>query len=250
MKKIIHILNGDALKKRFPTSLKGELIVCRECMIDGPVRGESLEQVLANRSRFMSEAYGVTEEEYRIKTIHEMTAITTISPNSQVNLWFEDDLFCQVHFWMICRQLGRQKVTENIFLVRALDLQMGFGRMSDEQLVQAYQRKRRISAEQLRSLSALWRAYQKDHISEMQSIASDLGTSMPFIQTAVDAHIARIPDENFKGRPYESIRQIMHDLDTTEFGSVFAEFSVREAIYGLGDLQVKRIWEKVMAEQF
>ena len=37
-----HILNGDALKSQFPERILGEIIVARECLVDGPVEGHRL----------------------------------------------------------------------------------------------------------------------------------------------------------------------------------------------------------------
>lgn len=38
----IHILNGDALNECFPNDLKGERIIARACLVDGPVKAASL----------------------------------------------------------------------------------------------------------------------------------------------------------------------------------------------------------------
>ena len=59
-----HILNGDALKAQFPEEIPGEIIVMRECLIEGPVAGRSIEEILDNRARFITNEYGGTEDEY------------------------------------------------------------------------------------------------------------------------------------------------------------------------------------------
>jgi hypothetical protein len=43
-----HILNGDALKGQFPSEIPGQLIVARECLVDGDVSGESLSEFFRN----------------------------------------------------------------------------------------------------------------------------------------------------------------------------------------------------------
>ena len=52
MKKQYHILNGDALKEKFPEDLKGEIVVARECMVVGNVKGSTLEEVFQSRAQF------------------------------------------------------------------------------------------------------------------------------------------------------------------------------------------------------
>ena len=46
----------------------------------------------------------------------------------------------------------------------------------------------------------------------------------------------------------KSLKQIISELKTHEFDPVFKEFCQREAIYGLGDLQVKRMFDKITEE--
>jgi hypothetical protein len=58
--------------------------------------------------------------------------------------------------------------------------------------------------------------------------------------------LARIPTENNPGRPVQSLLEIMDELGTTDFGLIFKEFNKREAIYGFGDLQVKRLLDGLL----
>ncbi len=40
MRKQYHILNGDSLKEQFPENIQGDIIVARECLVDGNVKGK------------------------------------------------------------------------------------------------------------------------------------------------------------------------------------------------------------------
>ncbi|NBC64259.1 MAG: hypothetical protein GVY07_01180 [Bacteroidetes bacterium] len=51
------ILNGDALKGQFPVRVSGEIIVCRECLVDGPVNGETLDNLFERRANFIANSY-------------------------------------------------------------------------------------------------------------------------------------------------------------------------------------------------
>jgi hypothetical protein len=74
---------------------------------------------------------------------------------------------------------------------------------------------------------------------------ANLKGKYPFIPAAVEAHIARIPTENSPGRPRQTLLDIMKELETDEFGPVFREFCKLESIYGLADLQVKRLLKEI-----
>ena len=58
MKKQYHILNGDALKEVFPKSIPGDLIITRECLVDGNVKGKNRNDFYRNRAEFLSNNYG------------------------------------------------------------------------------------------------------------------------------------------------------------------------------------------------
>lgn len=97
MRKQIHILNGDSLKEQFQDEIQGDLIVMRECLVDGNTEGESLDELYKTRAHFISDSYGdFTPDDYFKKTVSEFEKIQSIQANSDINLWFEDELFCQV----------------------------------------------------------------------------------------------------------------------------------------------------------
>ena len=116
MSKQFHILNGDALKEQFPQDVPGEQIVLRECFVDGPVDANTLEELYEIRSKFIVDNYEGTVQEYSEKVIPEFNKITSLHENCDVNLWFEDDLFCQVNFWFTIHLLQLKKC--NTFLIR------------------------------------------------------------------------------------------------------------------------------------
>lgn len=238
-----HILNGDALKEQFPENILGEIIVARECLVDGPVSGNSLEEFFETRAKFISSEYGGTREGYFNKVVVEFEKIRNIPTSLEVHLWFEDDLFCQVNLWFVVHLLSKNKHTK-IFLIRPpVHNQYGFGGLSKEKLLLAYQKRQKL--EKLDVLKRLWPAYQSNQSDALNKLAAELEKEYPFILPAVEAHIDRIPTHNDPGRPAKSLRRIMDELQTKEFGPVFREFNKRESIYGFGDLQVKRLFDSI-----
>ena len=49
-----------------------------------------------------------------------------------------------------------------------------------------------------------------------------------------------------QSRPYTSLLEITKKLKPSSFGKVFVEFSQKEAVYGFGDIQVKRIFDEIV----
>ena len=132
MESTYHILNGDALLEQLPDSIEGERLVCRECLVDGDVQGDTLEELYATRAKFIGTHYpGETEEGYYAEAVPELNKIAAIPAGSNVYLWFEDDLFCQVNLWFVASMLPDEV---EVFLVRPEgDLLCFYGRHQKRQ---------------------------------------------------------------------------------------------------------------------
>jgi hypothetical protein len=235
-----HILNGDALLEQFPSNIEGGSIVCRECLIIGNVRGESLAEFYETRAKFISDQYDTTVLDYKQKVVTEFNKIQNIENDAEINLWFEDDLFCQVNFWFILHLINQYGINANLFLVRPTEKSpYSFGSYNQSELTSMYSNRIQLSG--IENLLELWPAYKKDHTGRLLLIARKIKHIYPFILKAVNAHIDRIPTDAYLGRPKQALIQIMKDLKTKEFGIVFREFSKREGIYGFGDTQVKAL---------
>ena len=95
---IMHILAGDYLAESFQQNdIEGEIVVCRECLIEGETDARSLEEFWQLRAKFFEKTYG--ENNYHGKTVCEFEKINHITANDEVNLWFGNELFCQTNMW-------------------------------------------------------------------------------------------------------------------------------------------------------
>ncbi len=151
-----HILNGDSLKEQFPKSLQGEIIVAKECLVDGSVKGNNLTDFFKTRAKFISSNYdGYNEQDYFEKAVPEFQKMQNIPDNTDINLWFEDDLFCQVNFWFVINILSKSHRNNQFFLIRPKShSQYGFGGLNQLELISIY--KNRIALTELDTLARLW----------------------------------------------------------------------------------------------
>ncbi len=245
MKKQYHILNGDVLKNQFPENIPGEIIVIRECLIDGSAEGNDLKNLFATRAKFISDSYeGCSEQDYFKKTVPEFQKIPNISQDADINLWFEDDLFCQVNLWFVTSLLEHYQMHNYAFLVRPkIHNEFGFGGLNQSELISVYDNRLRLV--EIAKLSQLWKLYQKNETVGLLQIAEEVKNIYPFILPAVKAHIDRLPKDGDLGRPTNTLIKIMDKLQTEEFELIFREFNKCESIYGFGDLQVKQLFDKI-----
>ena len=244
-----HVLNGDALSAQFPEGIEGERIVARECLVDGPVGGKDLDTFFQTRAAFLNEAYGDSAmEDYLSGTVSEFQKIMGLPKGALLCLWFEDDLFCQVNFWFVCWLIHQYTNEVEVFLIRPEGaLQYGFGGLGQAALKEAYHNRQAIT--DVASIAALWIFYCNGDTQSLLESGKKLERTYPFILPAIEAHLERLPSKDSPGRPVTSLKAIINDLNTTEFGPVFRAFNERESIYGYGDLQVKHLFDKIIAGQ-
>lgn len=245
--KAVHILNGDSLKSQLQSVLKAELIIARECLIDGNVQGSTSTEFYRNRANFIAGYEGCRCEDYYQKTVPELNKINTLSPGCEVTCWFEDDLFCQANFWYVIHLLSKHKKLGKVFLVRPNEgNEYSFANMTAQELTHACAKRQLLSPSDILLLAELWPLYQQNNINGMLSCASKLDERFPFLLPAIEAQQIRTPDESGLGYPERVLLALVDELSSKEFPVVFREFSKRMAIYSFGDLQVKRMFDRVI----
>ena len=172
--------------------MEGEIIVARECLVDGEVQADSLDELFTLRASFISNNYGAcTVEEYLADSKAEFDKILAIPKGANAYLWFEDDLFCQVNFWFVCYLLHIKSRDLRVHLVRPpVHTPFGFGGLDNDQLITAFQNATPLS--QISEIAQLWVQYQSGDLDGLKLSASKLRNTLPFIEAAVDAHLLRI----------------------------------------------------------
>lgn len=246
MADIYHILNGDALKDIFPENLSGEIIICRECLVDGNVKGDTLDQLFASRAEFLNNADEGKHVDYFSYVVKEFEKLKTVSKNSEINLWFENDLFCQVNLWFILHLVDEYRIHNSLFLVHPKpEFKYSFGGMKSDELIEAYEKRQPVSLADFSQLKLLWKSYQQNDINELIKISAQLKDTYPFLLPAVKAHIDRYPADGSIGKPEQTLLSITQELNTKHFKTIFKEFCKRESIYGFTDTQVKRMLEEL-----
>lgn len=248
MQKEFHFLNGDALNAQFPKGIRGEKLICRECLVEGPVKEKKTTDFFLQRAAYLDKHYGESKfEVYRTKVVAQFQQLqSAASAGHCINLWFEDDLFCQVNLWFTLSLLYEIEGERKIYLVRPpIHAPYGFGGLNAEELTVCY--KERIPITELSPWKALWEAYRLAELERLTELAKSFEKRYSFASRAVAAHLERFPTSTQEGRPKERLKAIIKELGTIQFGPVFQLFCRTEAIYGFGDVYVKRLFNEIIA---
>ena len=236
-----HVLAGDALAADFrKTNIGGEIVVCRECLIEGDLQAASLENFWNGRAKFIETAHGETAENYREKVVVEFEKLLDLSAGAEVNLWFEYELFCQVNLWF-CLSLFQNRQLE-VYRVAPIfrdetDVWKGFGNPGKEDLKRCYAKRIKFSDGEVSLGAKLWKAFQDKGLVELKKLGAIKSACFPKLAEVCEAAI------EIETRPKETLRKIT--MRETEFERIFARFVEIEGVYGFGDAQVRRILEQI-----
>ena len=236
-----HILNGDALADQFPPSMGQNIVVFRECLIEGPVQADSLSSFFENRAAHISDTYPeFSIADYYTHTVHPLDQLSSIAPTTPICLWFEQDLFCQTNFWFLVDYIQQQSKRNPLYWICPPEqTPWGFGGLDQTESEDTFRRGKILSRPDV--FSQLWKAYQNKNLYSMLELAQNLEGVLP----AVQAHVDRYPDDHRIPRPQQAILDIHKELETDDFAVLFRAFCERQSIYGFGDSQFKRLLDQM-----
>jgi hypothetical protein len=245
-----HLLNGDCLADQLKqTNINQDFIVCRECLIVGPVAADTLDAFWNVRAQFITTTYQESTEKYFDKTVHELNKLNNLPEHSEICLWFENDLFCQVNMWLVLSLLSKYP-TFKVFRVfpvitNKADRWKGFAESTPETLEQAYHSKILFSNDDINLGKKLWSAYQNNDLDKLTTLAKTPSYCFEYLEAVCQAHSDRFPLDQSLGRPEKVVQEIL-DTQSRDFSIVFTEFVKREGIYGFGDSQIKSMYDRLI----
>lgn len=237
----IHVLPGDSLAAEFNTTgINGDVIVCRECLVAGDKSGTTLDEFWDRRANFIALDYGGDPIEYQENVAYELEKLIGLPADTEVNLWFEYELFCQVNMWF-CLDLLKDSDL-NVFRVEPLnaspdDIWKGFGKLGAADLVKCYEGRKQFSEEDIAMGSRLWQVFRLDDSAELLRLSEYRSPCFPFLKEVCQAAA------EIGSRPAEIVRKLKAE-GLNELESLFHEFKKRAGVYGYGDLQVARLLEE------
>ncbi len=236
-----HVLNGDALRSNFPFG--GRIVVCRECLIDGPVSADSPAAFWALRRGFLHAVYGADPDEYMVKVQRELEILSRSDDAGEINLWFEHDLFCQVNMWFILHYLTEAGVRTPVMRVMPPSDNehdwAGFANMDEAELRSCYEKRIGLTRTDFDLGCALWKAYASKDMEKLLTLAQEQSPAFPLLNAVCKAHVDRFPASGI-GRPQQRLKEILSD-GATNFDEIFKRFSRTEGVYGFGDTQVMNL---------
>lgn len=222
---IYHILNGDGLAGNF--NLDGEIIVCRECLIDGNIKAKNLNELWKVRSEFVRNNYGA--DDYFEKVKNEFDKFNNLNPTDEVNLWFGNEAFCQVNMWFVLSLL--EENNPNVYRVFP---DSNCWDCSYKNLEDCFEKRQKMSSDEVSFGKKLWNQYDSGSLTDEINFPSNF----PKLNEVCQAIVER------ESKPKEILREITKNGET-DFSKIFIQFKEKAGIYGFGDTQIKRILAEI-----
>ena len=236
---ILHVLPGDAIVEKFEAGgLEGEVAVCREALVDGDLSGDMLPAFWETRAQSLA----TDDVDYHEKVVREFNKLTALQSGSEINLWFEYELFCQTNMWFCIDLISN--TTADVYRIAPITLSEdeiwdGFANLEADDLRTCFDSRVKLSAQDMELGSNLWSAYKAGDMAELERLSHSDSQAFPMLREVCVAALER------ESRPRAVVSEIVNE-GKSEFGDVFREFKARAGVYGYGDTQVKKIWQDLV----
>lgn len=252
MSQILHILNGDATFHIFrQTALKGDVLVWREILSEGPVSSHGLWQT---RAKWIGETYGETSEGYRQQVLAEIEKLSHLERYDELVLWFEYDLLCQINLTCILSILHQSaSPLPSIYLIcpehfNGLPHFKGLGELNPKRLASLWPGRVKLRQSDLALADEAWQVYAENNPTPLENfLHRDFG-QLPLLKKALQAHLLRFPQTPDGLNHIEKILLEIIDLGKHSKAAIYQEFWEREPIYGLADLQLEHILNQLQSK--
>lgn len=246
MANTLHIANGDStaeiLKK---TTIKGDSIVWRELLCEGPICSEvGSDEFWKKRYAYFENEIGISKIKYFDKTIKEILKTEDAPLNSEVVLWFEFDLFCQVNLIALCDFLSqnfRKDITYSLVCtgyVKGKDRLQSLSDFTTDEFLALYENRIKLSKTNLEFASECWNVYAENDIEKLKNFNLKNRKFM-YLKAAIEQHLKRFPAENGLNEIQQKTLEIISSKPLTEV-EIIRELLIwqqQETVYGFGDLQ-------------
>lgn len=247
----LHILNGDATLEVFMrTTLKDEHhAVWREMMCEGPVSDYLHDPAFwKRREEYICKRYGEKPEAYFDKVVLEQIRLDAfLDDYSEIILWFEHDLFCQINLMAILAWLTQRNLRGTIVSVVSINHHpeianfKGLGQLSPRQLHQLLGQKQELTKDDLQFARQIWRLYCQADPRELEATISEIPSSFPFLGAALKAHLQLLPNKNTGLNVIDQkILELASQQSLTKF-ELMRQLLEWDNIYGFGDTQLLAI---------
>jgi Domain of unknown function (DUF1835) len=248
---MIHIVNGDVVGSKIG-SLPGEVLVWREMYDFGPLSEDiSDEKEISRRAYFFEKKLGIPAALFIQNCEDQNRYLSEIQRESEIVLWFEQDIYDQTMFMYLLNELTKKEFT-NLSMVMINEYQgiepfYGFGQLSSHQLEELfYKKKQVISADQIIEAITGWRAYTSKNPTDIEKWIAASKQKVPFLTQALQSHLSYFPSIHTGLNEVETLVVNYLKNNSCTFTELFQFISKQRINDGISDLYFAAMLNELM----
>jgi hypothetical protein len=232
---MFHITNGDSAAAGIrETGVPGEVLSWIDVLHEGPVPELDLEQLRTVRAQFIASCGWTSFEEAAGLFSSRDHALVGSLGQDEIILWFEHDLYDQLHLiqildWYAGQDLGRAKLT----MICGAEY---LGSSTVERLLERYPERQPVSKGQLELAQAAWAAFRSPDPTHLIDLVRQNNSALPFLCGALRRHLQQFPSKrNGLSRSENQALEVIAS-GVTALGQVYRQsHHEREEAIFLGD---------------
>lgn len=250
VKDCLHITNGDTLTDYLrELNYKEHIITWREMLCEGPtVPLIDSDEFFDLRKTFLNSYYNVEKEDYNLRD--QLKILTSIDNYSEIHLWFEYDLFCHINLIALISLLHQKQINKPLYLICSGRVDgdsglKGLTELKPNQLYKEYKNRIRLTQDDVNLAVALWRTYcGTDHNILKPYIVKN--SNFKYLTNCLKAHLKRFPNQQSGlDSIEENILKLIKNDDIKSKHHLLGYCLNYQGYYGYGDIQLKRIIDKL-----
>ena len=245
----LHITNGDSFTQKLKSlKLKGEIITWREMLCEGKTETNvGSESFWKTRFDFLHKNYKVSKTWFVEKTLKEYRSLCNHKQQDQIVLWFEYDLFCQINMLAVLSWLKKHRRYAEIYLVCSGDEDetnrlYRLNELSDEQLLNSYENKVKLSQNDIEHADYVWQLYCSDNPIRLENLIDFDNYQFDYLSDAIKVHLRRFPTiKNGLNELENRILEFSLQQKPKSKKELLSSLIQNQGFYGFGDTQYERV---------
>ncbi|QNK77566.1 DUF1835 domain-containing protein [Winogradskyella undariae] len=242
-KQCLHITNGNNLTDFLKElDFKDDILTWQEMLCEGPTIAKiDSDEFIELRIAFLKEHYNIEVDEKDMK--HELAKLDNVEEYSEINLWFDYNLFCHINLLGIINLLHQKEIKIPLYLICSGRVKgeknlKGLSELNSGQLKSHYKNKIKLTSKDIDLAIALWRTYcGKDHNIFKPYIVEE--SNFKYMSNCLKAHLERFPHQNSGlGNIEANILKIINENDVKSINHLLGYCLNYQGYYGYSDLQL------------
>jgi hypothetical protein len=208
------------------------------------------------RAHHLAESYDIDVETIEREMLEQEKKLASISTQDETVLWFEHDLFCQVHLIYLLNWFAENSLDpDRLSLICINQFEgrpkfRGLGELEATELESLFPLRHAVTTAQITLATKAWQAFTSPTTDAITQLLHSDTQALPFLADALRAHLRRFPSAS-KGLGAIELRGLeLIKSGRRKFGELFMAFCELEPIFGLGDAQFWLALNRMITARF